>query len=536
MLERIWILAKLQLTNKTRLYAKNSKRIYSHIALQALVVVIITIAVALVLHLVKNMLYIPVNNYFMIFILLVTQVMSIIAAISGLIVDIYHSKDNQILFTLPARNDEIFLSKLVVFYINEFKRNIYFLLPFLLAYGYMTHMGISYFISMIPMFVILPFIAVFLSAIISMLLTIVKNFLKRHEWLTFVLLLLGIGLIFWLVYVLVGFIPENIRIVQLYNSFIIGLTKFMQRVASYGTIYTSIGNLLCSQNVLVNYLTVIGTIVFLFLVNYLVSRPLFFHITSKSNEHARTKKHNPKQEQKTSLFKTFLRKEITIAKRSPDELLNNYAILLFLPIIMYVLNSIYMGMNRSSLGNQFVLIFNVLITLIIITASNTASAVAITTEGTEFVLLKTAPSKTKQVAWAKLAFNFVLTSVLLLVSFVLFQLALPVFSKTDIWLLFVFVFFFNASQILWSFQIDILSPKLSDYASTGSLSNNQNIAKSLSNGLVMSIIMTLIAIILFIFFESIAWYVLIGMAVLWLVFRFQIFRTYLNAYFVDIEY
>ncbi|HPJ23481.1 MAG TPA: hypothetical protein PK113_01090, partial [Bacillota bacterium] len=69
-------------------------------------------------------------------------------------------------------------------------------------------------------------------------------------------------------------------------------------------------------------------------------------------------------------------------------------------------------MDRSSLGNQFVLIFNVMITLIIIAASNTASAVAITTEGYEFVLLKTAPSNTQQVAWAKMAFNFVFTSVL----------------------------------------------------------------------------------------------------------------------------
>jgi hypothetical protein len=274
----------------------------------------------------------------------------------------------------------------------------------------------------------------------------------------------------------------------------------------------------------------------LFAINYLVSRPLFFKLTSQTSEQAKTKKHNPKITKKSGLFWTFLRKEITIAKRSPNELLSNYAVLISLPLIMFVLNTIYMGMDRSSLGNRFVLIFNVLIILILVTASNTASAVAITTEGYEFVLLKTAPSKTKQVAWAKMTFNFVFTSVLLLLSFILFRIALPVFNKGDIWLLFVFAFLFNASQIFWSFQIDILNPKLSDYAATGSLSNNDNIAKTLSNGLVASLIFTLISIFVFIIFEPIAWLLLIVIGFLWLLFRFWSFKTYLDAYFIDIEY
>ncbi len=536
MFERVWILTKLQLTNRTRLYAKHSLRIYSHVAIRFLMVILATIVIGLLLHVVKNILFIPVNTYFMIFMLLLTQVMSIVAAISGLMVDIYQSKDNQILLTLPAKSDEIFLSKLIVYYINEFTRNLFFLLPFLLAYGYMSQMGFGYYASLLPMIFILPFIAVFLSSVISIVVTIVRNFLNKHTWVTFSLLVVAIVLGFWLIYYLVGFIPENIRIVQLYNSFIIGLTKFMQQVASIGTVYTVIGHLLEGTSVLLNYGIVLGTIIILFLLNYLISRPLFFFLTSKANEHARTKKHQIKKTKRSGLFWTFLRKEVTIAKRSPNELLTNYAVLIALPVIMYVLNSIYMGMDRSSLGNQFILIFNVLITLILITASNTASAVAITTEGYEFVLLKTAPSKTKQVAWAKMSFNFVFTSVLLFISFLLFQLALPVFNKADIWLLFVFAFFFNASQILWSFQIDILSPKLSDYASTGSLSNNSNIAKALSNGLVLSLLFTAISILLFLLFKPVAWFILIGLAIIWFVFRFVSFRTYLDAYFIDIEY
>ena len=536
MLDRVRILTQLQLTNKTKRHAKNSLRVYRDFALKVLMVVLITVLIGLILHVVKNILFIPVNDYFMIFMLVLTQVLSIVTAVSGLMTDVYKSKDNQILLTLPAKNDEIFLSKLIVYYINEFKRNFFFLFPFLLAYGYMARMNFGFYVHLIPMTFILPFISVFLASIIALIIILIKSFLQKHQWLSFSLITSLIVSSFFLVYYLVGFIPENIRIVQLYNSFIVGLTKFMQQVASVGFIYTNIGKLMNGQAVLINYLLVFLTIIILLAINYLVSRPLFFLLTSKTNEFSRTKKHKASSGKSKGLFWTFLRKEIIIAKRSPNELLSNYAIIIALPLIMFVLNTIYMGMNRSTLGNQFILIFNILITLLLVTASNTASAVSITTEGFEFVLLKTAPSKTKQVAWAKMTFNFVFTSVLLLISFILFKTALPVFNQTDIWLLFVFAFFFNASQILWSFQIDILNPKLSDYAATGSLSNNDNITKALSNGLIASLFFTVISIFVFIVFKPIAWIILIVIGILWFAFRFWSFKTYLNAYFIDIEY
>ncbi|XFA99087.1 hypothetical protein ACAG96_00550 [Candidatus Izemoplasma sp. B36] len=536
MFERVRILTKLQLTNKTKKHEKNSLRVYRDLALKVLVVVLITVFVSLLLSLVKNILFIPVNDYFMIFILILTQVLSIVSAISRLTVDIYQSKDNQILLTLPAKNDEIFLSKLIVYYINEFRKNFYFLFPFLIAYGFTSKENFGYYISILFIIFILPFIIVSIAAFISILLTLITHYLKKHHWVTFGLTVLFIISVFILIYYLVSFIPDNIRIVQLYNSFIVGLTKFMQQVANFGFIYQAIGKLMTGSSIMINSLIIILTLGVLFLINYLFCRPLFFWLTSKSREHTKTKDHQIHDRKHKGLFWTFFRKELTIAKRSPNELLSNYVLLIALPLIIFVLNSIYMNMDRSSLGNQLILIFNILIILILITASNTASVVAITTEGFEFVLLKTAPSKTLQVAWAKMAFNFIITSILLLLSFVLFRIALPVFNRTDIWLMFIFAFLFNASQIFWSFQIDILNPKLSDYASTGSITDNDNIKKALGNGFLVSIAFTLLSIFVFLFFESIAWILLIIMMFIWLGFRFLSFNTYLKAYFVDIEY
>lgn len=536
MIERVKILTRLQLSNKTKKHTKNSLRIYRDLAIKLLQVILTTVILSFVIHLIKNVLFIPVNFYFLIFIILLSQILSLVAATSGLIVDIYQSKDNQILFTLPAKADEIFLSKLVVYYIYEYKKNFSFLIPFLISYGYMSSAGFWYYIDLLPMSFILPFIVVFLASIISVIFTVIKNFLSKYQRVSLILSIIFFIFIYALVFYLSSFIPDNIRIVQLYHSFVAGLATFMKDVASIAGIYSIIGRLLTGAHVIGYYLLVIGTIIVLFLINYFVSRPLFFRLTSKANEQARTLKHNPHKARRKGLFWTFFRKETTINRRNPTELLNNYSILIFMPMIIYLLNRVYMGIDVSSVGGQLVIVFNILVILILVTAGNTASAVSITTEGFEFVLLKTAPSETKHIAWAKMAFNFIFTSVLLALSFILFRLTLPILDSFEWLMLFLFVFMFNASQILWAFQLDILNTKLADYAGTGSISNNDNISKSLSNGLFASIAFTLISIIALLFFNSIAWVILIVIGMMWLVFRFISFKSNLDAYFVDIEY
>ena len=92
------------------------------------------------------------------------------------------------------------------------------------------------------------------------------------------------------------------------------------------------------------------------------------------------------------------------------------------------------------------------------------------------------------------------TTLIIIVSFVLFALALPVYPIEDIYMLFGFIFLINIGHICWSLQLDILSPKLSEYATSGSLSDHANIKKSLSIGLVLSIVSTITSIVCFILF------------------------------------
>jgi len=536
MWNRLLILTMMQLSNKINFKFIHNKRFAAKVALSLLMVIVITVLMSLSIFVIKDVLYIPVNVYFIIFILFFTQIMSIISTTNGLIVDLYISKDNQILLSFPVKNDEVFVSKLMVYYAHEFLKNLYFLFPLLIGFGFMNQMSGIYYVNMVLMVLALPLLSVMISALISIPIMYLKQFFSNKNILLLITVIALICVAFVFVTKEVNKIPIPIRIVPLYNTFINNITIFMLASAKYSNIYGVIGKLLYSINLGTNYI-IIGTTTFsLLALVFLVSRPLYFTLTSKSLESSGNRSHSKKPKPKKSLFMTFLNKEWLITTRSINELLVNYSMLLLFPFVLYTLNYIYLGIPRISIGNSLMIVFDLIISLFMITSSNTASATAITTEGLEFVLLKTAPSKTHQMAWAKIMINLIFSSFMIILSFVMFHFTLVNFPSADLWGMLITILILNSAHIFWSIQIDILNPKLSEYASTGSLSNNQNVAKSVTSGFIMSVVFAVIFGLLSYFFAEVDWLITIILAGMFFVFRLLSFKYFLNAYFIDIEF
>lgn len=536
MLRRLFILTMIQLSSKMKLKITNKKRFIANLALRFLGIIVVTVVMYFMLFFLNDVLYVPVNLYFIIFVLFITQLASIISCTTGLMVDLYESKDNSILLSFPAKHDEVFTSKLTVFYINEFLKNLSFLVPLLIAFGFVIQLPFTYYFNILSMIFILPLLPVLLAAIISIPIMYIRQFLRVHNTLTLILLIVFGVFVFLGLTGLLDEIPTPIRIVALYNKFITGVTLFIQSSAKYASIYGVIGRLLFGVKVLSNYSIIAVVIIVMVGLVFIISRPLFFRLASHTSEYAVTKKHRGSNKMSKNLFWTFFKKEFTISMRSSNEMLSNYALLILFPFIVYVLNYIYIGIDRSIFGTKLVIAFDIMISLLLVTASNTASATAISVEGAEFVLLKTAPSDTKKMAWAKVAFNMIASTLMILLIFLLFQLSLPQFSDSDIWLMFVVVILVNSGHILWSFQIDLLNPKLSDYAATASLSNNENVSKSIVIGLVLSIIFGGITAFLLLENYVTGWIRVILIAFAFFAVRFYLFSNFLKVYFREIEF
>ena len=476
----------------------------------------------------------------LILVLFLMQVLSIVSCTISLSDTLYISKDNQMLLTYPVKHIYVYISKLVVAYILELYKSILFTFPLFMAYATMVSgvMSANFVISLIFYSIILPLFPVLIGAIISIPFVFFGKLLKKVNWLKAVMtlvLFVGLG-------VLTGFIikilPNPIRIVALYNSFIKAFEEVVANVNKFSLYNMFIGRALYGNKPLLNDLFAFLSLLGIAIVAVGVSLPLFFKLASSANEHSVDKQYGDKNVVHKSTFFTFMRKELTLSIRNIGDFASNYLFLFILPFVLLIISAIFVRIDRNELGVSMTYGFIGLITLIMLSASNTASATAISSEGTEFALLKTAPGKTSNIVWAKILINAILSFISLTITFILLSIFLDEFVvQSRLWIVYVFVLLIDIGLILWSIQLDILNPNMKEYANSQNRGEIKNFSTSILIGVIVSSIFSAILILIYIskLDISIIAMVLIGLALLFDGGRLYLLVNYMNAYFHDIE-
>ena len=476
----------------------------------------------------------------LILVLFLMQVLSIVSCTISLSDTLYISKDNQMLLTYPVKHIYVYISKLVVAYILELYKSILFTFPLFMAYATMVSgvMSANFVISLIFYSIILPLFPVLIGAIISIPFVFFGKLLKKVNWLKAVMtlvLFVGLG-------VLTGFIikilPNPIRIVALYNSFIKAFEEVVANVNKFSLYNMFIGRALYGNKPLLNDLFAFLSLLGIAIVAVGVSLPLFFKLASSANEHSVDKQYGDKNVVHKSTFFTFMRKELTLSIRNIGDFASNYLFLFILPFVLLIISAIFVRIDRNDLGVSMTYGFIGLITLIMLSASNTASATAISSEGTEFALLKTAPGKTSNIVWAKILINAILSFISLTITFILLSIFLDEFVvQSRLWIVYVFVLLIDIGLILWSIQLDILNPNMKEYANSQNRGEIKNFSTSILIGVIVSSIFSAILILIYIskLDISIIAIVLIGLALLFDGGRLYLLVNYMNAYFHDIE-
>lgn len=498
-------------------------------------IIAICVLIYALLFAIKSFLYIPINNNMMLFCLFISQILSLLACTVGLSESLYTSKDNPILLAYPAKHSEVFVSKLIVFYILEFLKNLYFLLPILLSFGLILKVGFGYWVFAILMFALLPLLATFFGAVVSIPLLYIKKFLSKARILYFILIVGVFVGVFYLTSKMLGSIPQPLRIRALYNTFLYNTLKFIDTSANYTLFYRFVTNVLFGNRVALNLLYFLLVLVGLIFLAFFLSRPLFFSLASNSGENARIKKHKHESKPSKSVYFAFLKKEFVITMRKPGRLLENYILIILLPFVMYVFNFIYSAINLNGIGETLVIVVNLLIGLCMITASNGQSATSLSVEGGEFVLLKTAPSKTYLVAWAKITINIIISTVFIILDTLILNF-FGIIAVKDLLFLFAVYEIIDIGHILWCFQLDLRNPQLRDYASSGNLQNNTNVSTSIMIGFICSFLVSLVFLLFFL--DNAESYIFKTLAVClgFLLARVYLFRSNLKVYFKEIEF
>lgn len=540
MFKRIKTLTLLQLGDKLKV-AKNQsgKTIAAKTGIAVLALAIITFISWGLIHALCNIIFIPKTYQLITFIIFFLQILNILSCTSGLSKNLYVSKDNPILLSYPARHFEVFLSKLLVFYIYEFIKNIFLLIPMLIGFGIVYKLASPEFIlTGLILLVTLPLFPVLIGALLTIPVYYIGRFFHKFQlakliFTIAILIAVFVGIVF-----LSRLVPVPLRLLALYNRFIMKVQGFIAKVNTFALFYKFVGLAVVGKKVFLNYLLIISITIGLLLLVVAISMPLYFRLASTSGELANQKKHKGKNKKQKTTFLTFIKKEWLLSIRNVNDLLSNYVFLIAMPYVIYIMVTLFTAIDRNPLGHWLTLGCVGFITLVMASASNTASATAITKEGTEFVLLKMVPADTTKMAWAKIFFNMLFSSFMIFITF----LTISIFSKniqniTNYWLLMVAILFINGGLIFWSFQLDIMYPKLRDYAQSGDSTRLNNPARSMLIGIVISTVFMLLTVLILLGGGSslIKWIKIIGLAGIFLTLRAFLFNRYLKYVFPEIE-
>jgi hypothetical protein len=532
---RIRNLVLLQLGNRFKLAKKGIVAVSLTVVLSFVGLLAMTGVFIGLLLVFKSFFYIPLTRNFLFFLVVLIQFLNIIALMSSMITSLYGSKDNPILLSMPAEGSEVFYSKLIVAYINEFIKSLYITLPLMLGFGILCGLNIWFFVASAILTFILPLIALLLSSLISIpIMFVTRAFKKITALYVITVFVLFVGVLFG-IYSLLQSLPDPLRLKAMYNAVLIAIDKSAGLIANNSLFYVWAADFAFGQKTLVSILYLLAVIVVLLILNLVLSKPLFFSLACQSGERARIKVHKRRSLKARRTYRAFLQKEFTLSFRKFGQLISEYTLIALLPFFLYLVNGIVGALILNGYGRIIVIGMNMVLSLLFITASNQSAATALSKEGGEFVLLKTSPAKTHLICWAKLTTNVVISTIFIALSLGVVGL-FGVIAPITLLQMFVICFICNIAHILWSMQLDIENPLMHEYAMVGEVSDNKNVGRSILYGFLLAFIIGLIsAVVYFIYPDTKAFIVMSILSFVFLLIRAYLFNLNLRCLFSDLE-
>lgn len=535
-IRRVKYLTLMQIGDELRvLKTGNRKKLVASVGLRLLAVALVTAALFVLFMLLNSTFQLTASRDMLVTILFITQVVSVISCLSGMMLVLFASKENTMLLAFPCNYTEIFISKIVVFALEEFKKSCYFLLPLLIGFGLNAGVGVEYWLQLPVFWITLCLLPVFIGATLTIPVLYIKRFLQTHVWIYAILLIALIVAGFIGIYSVLSQVPVPIRLVAIYGKFVEAVKAAFVAINQFAIFYNFIGDALFGQMVWL-YLPVMLLILAAFAtLCFFVAMPFYFKAASSTAENSSQKKHYHNRLKHGNLFFTFFGKELRIMLRSFQSVTSLITVVFIFPVITYVFNFILSAINTSTIGDYMTIAFNVMITLSLLGSHNANTAASLSSEGNEFAVLKTAPSDTSVICWTKIA----VTGLVNLLSLVVTAIMLLITTRLpliDIIFTMFTILLISVGQIAWSFEFDLRNPKITDYATKGDgVVDNVNIAKAIGVSFVVATLAGLVGLLCLFDQYVFGWVRLLGFALIFLLARLYLLNSNIKVYFNDIQ-
>lgn len=473
-------LVMMQLKDKLDLSFVRSVRSVILTSVVAVIKFAVAVALFFVLFWVCNLLtvfrptgFIPDSVVNILFTLI--QLMSIITCTVGITKALYMTADNKVLLTLPVNSTTVFVSKLILYYIFELKKNLSLTLPVFVAYGIVNGAVWYYYPWLLFCFVFVSLVPVAIGALASIPALYVGIFVGRFKWLQCALTLCGAAAVTWGVVSLIQSIPQNINILGQWGSITVEIQNFLTAFSRYSYPYYKMTLMMVGGTLRIGanpvggdtfaYLGVLLAVLAVLLpASFLIAKPLFVKMASRQFEFEKKQvkaKPNRKFNAKISPFAEYLQRNF----RSSTFVINLFVQLVLPAIAILLQNKLYAAMNTNYSGITMTKAFSLLVMLVMTLAFNNRYATIYSSEAAARNIVKTRP----QLPIYTLAGRIALRSVTILVSTLAVTLTYSATARqvvdgnviytvpaSEIWLMGLITLLVGQAHLLWCADIDIM--------------------------------------------------------------------------------
>lgn len=548
MLKLIRPLVMMQLKDKIDLsYLKSKKTAIQKIVLSILAFGLVTAVIFLLLFLSKLLhLFhladiIPISVIVVVFTIM--EVLSLISCTFGLMKNLYFSKDNPVLLTLPVTTNQVFLSKIIVYFIYELKKTLYFIVPLFLAYGLISGLPIYFILWLVVCWFFLSLFNVAFASLFSILAMGITMFLRNFNIFRILLFLLAVGGGLWIIISLINLIPEDLDIIATWgrlfwdiqdflNGFVKAVPIFAYLTQLFVGGYKGLKAVLFFRTTPIILLVLIGAAAILFALAFLISRPLFFKMAAKPFEYRKVTREFKKKNKKINSFLSAVKAQTLLIFRTSEELFSLVGCAVAMPILILLLNRIFAAMSTKLLGDYMTVAFNLLIILLISLATNGKVASIHSREGAAAYLNKTRPNEYRTNIIAKLVPNAVVMTTSIIASTIIFG-TFTSLSSINVILFGATAVFVFLMHLLWSAEMDIMNPQYTQYATSGEHNNNPNETKSTVTMFIMSVLFVGVALLLSIENIKVAWLKVVLVSLGLLVYRIWSILSKIKYYYKE---
>ena len=408
---------------------------------------------------------------------------SVLSCTIGLTKSMYYSRDNAILLTLPCLPIQVYLSKLVIFFVFELKRNMSFVVPLFLAYFYTHGYPLKYYPILLCGIILVSLFTVAMGSLLSIPGMWLCNLFRQQKALQIGCLAAVIVSATAALFVAISLIPANIDLVATWGTTFWEIQDVLTAYATKWSLLYDTSLLLLGEThnlvpvfpvgtTLLRFLKLIVITAVLMALGLLIVRPLFYKMASKPFEHMK-KKVQPKRNRVLPRPLSALWVETLNATRGTGRLFGNVGVLIALPMLIFLLNKIFLAMNTRDMGDFMVVAFNVLVILLIALNSNFYASSIFSRDGRSSYLIKTQPARYWPLLVAKLVPNTVFMVLALIATFVILLTTTSLgFSTTSILMISIFAIYLT--HLLYCAELDLMNPQIELYATVGGSENNIN--------------------------------------------------------------